>query len=167
MSKPASYREIPYSITKGPSLKSYWSTRPAWHGVISFPKGEERVERETRHQTVEAIEQIINIHLDYGGDHELYRIVEELVANLTRHDAPFVRVARGEEPRKIPPTIGKLRKRLHRACEIAERVLFARYAGSDRAALIEKLRAMTVERGCTPAEAAAALMKLEQLEASS
>jgi hypothetical protein len=38
-------------------------------------------------------------------------------------------------------------------------------AASDRARLAAKLRAMTVENGCTPAEAATALEKLWRLEA--
>jgi hypothetical protein len=166
MTKQTIYRGISYSIAKGQSIVWPSQTRPVWHGVVFFDGGPGRIpETETKTAMQGRIEREINVKLDYAGDHRLYHIVENLVAELTRHDDPWQMRMRGEEPRRIPPTVAEMRARLHKVCEITERILITRYADSDRAALIEKLRAMTVERGCSPAEAAAAAAKLRMLEA--
>jgi hypothetical protein len=166
MSKPTTYRGIPYTITKGVSLRPYMGEKATWHGIIGFEEGAEHLpEQGTKRETKELIEKKINIRLDYEGDDSLYRLVENLIDQLIRHDDPPIFSYNWlAQPRKPPATVSELCRRLHKTCEIAERILRTRHAESAEAALIEKLRAMTVANGCTPGEAANARAMLQKLE---
>jgi hypothetical protein len=56
MSKLTTYRGIPYTIAKGPSLRNSYQTRPAWHGVFTLRGIEERVEHDSKHATEQQID---------------------------------------------------------------------------------------------------------------
>jgi hypothetical protein len=100
-----------------------------------------------------------------SGDPDLYRIVERLVLDLTHQHKWPNGMGWGARPNELPPTPRELCVRLDQVCEITKRIIQTRYADSERAAMAEKLRAMTVANGCRPAEAATALLKLQQLGA--
>jgi hypothetical protein len=163
MAKPTTYRGVAFSITKGPSTEKLWGSTPVWHGAIAFNTGPERVrEGRTKFETVREVERAIDVRLDYEGDDELYHIVESLVHGVTNRRR--WQQAWHRQVDELPPTPRELCKVIDRACELAKGIVEKRYANSEQAALIAKLRAMTTERGCTPAEAEAALLKLQQLE---
>jgi hypothetical protein len=162
-SKPTTYRGIPYSITKGPSTERGWGSAPCWHGAIAFNTGPERVrECKTKSETIREVERAIDVRLDYEGDDELYHVVEQLVhgvINRRRWQQAWHR-----QVDELPPAPHELTKVIDRVSRLAKGIIEKRYGNSERSAMIEKLRAMTVTNGCTPAEAATALLKLQQLD---
>jgi len=162
MTKPLTYRGIPYSITKGPHTRWECMRTPLWHGAVVIPGKpvEEIHDRTTKRETVAIIEQLIDIHFDYEGDGHLYESVERLVQEITTAHLVGLRAAR-------TPTTSEMCSRIGRICERAQHIIKTRYAHSNRAALAERLRNMTEANGCTAAEAATAQEKLRQLEAVS
>jgi hypothetical protein len=146
MSKPSTYRGVQYTVLRSGTI---------WHAILFLNDVRTDVpERKTKTEVVELVERAIDIAFDYDGDEDLYFLVSHIVRAVK-----FDRRIRGLNVRQMMAGID-------RACEIAKRKIEREFLPSERAALIEKLRAMTAANGCTPAEAAAALAKLQKLEAA-
>jgi hypothetical protein len=120
-----------------------------------------RANTKTKTEAIAAIKRAIDVHLDYAGDTELFVSVERLV-NDAIHKHRWPTWPRGI-PKTLPPTAPELCALIDRMCDLAKIVIRQRYAKSEQAVLAEKLRQMTVENGCTPAEAEAARIKLQKL----
>ena len=92
------------------------------------------INKDTETDLVKHLKRVIDVQLDYDGDEDLCYAVENLVRDLTLQSR--IDKAMG----RPVPTAVKLRSRLARICEIAQKIIDSQYTESDRAVLIEKLR---------------------------
>jgi hypothetical protein len=141
MTQPSSYRGIPYTVTKGPNTAERRGL--FWHSTIAFADSAEQISNlETKSELLQRIERAIDIHLDYGGDADLYYMVENLLRSVQHY---VTGTAIEDRIKGVGPKIAttrEMRSVIGQVCECAQKIISTRYADSDRAALIEKLRAM-------------------------
>jgi hypothetical protein len=143
------YRGVAYDLTK---VGSQWDAAIAWADGRLY-----RTRERTRNAALGNIKRVIDIRLDWDGDADLYGLAHHIVDRLTapRFSGPLL------APQQIENTRKQMLHRLDRAYEYVKRAIEVLPADTD--ALVEKLQRMTVENGCTPAEAEAAAQKLRQL----
>ncbi len=148
------YRGIRYEIAKGAHTR-YPDRRMWWHATIhvgcSFQLNPNHA---LMKDAVKAAEKAIDIALDYGGDEDLYHLVEVLVHDVTRRHVYAL---------KDQPSVREMCAAVDRACEMAKRIIAERHAAADRSKLASKFAMMTEEHGCTAAEATAAREKLARV----
>jgi DUF1680 family protein len=142
------YRGVAYDLRKVGSQ---------WLATVPRPDGRfHRFQDRTQRAVLQHVHRVIDIRLDFDGDGGLYDIVESLVQRIAVPNQSWWST-------QTQFTRKQILHRLDRAYEFTRRRLEALPDNND--ALVEKLQRMTVDNGCSPAEAEAeaAAEKLRRL----